>query len=145
MKSILKSKKGIETSPLFLIFSAVILVLTAAIVFPAMMEWERVMDKGKAIKETVKLRNAINEIHLMGDLGSVEQVHLNLPQPYEIEVKTGSVVLRNSGNNEVITEFDLDVTAETDDKISDNAHITLACWGSENRPASSGKYTIWVY
>ncbi|HDI72648.1 MAG: hypothetical protein DRO76_03685 [Candidatus Altiarchaeales archaeon] len=143
MKSLFKSKKGVETAPLFLIFSAFVLVLTAAIVFPAMTEWEKTMDKGKAIKETIKLRNAINEIHAMSDIGSVEQVSVSLPPGYEIAVNSRSLVLKNNDNE--VAKFDLNANVEYNaGGIKDKAVLTIAFWDEHSRP-SSDEDIIWVY
>lgn len=144
MRSLFKSKKGVETAPLFLIFSAFVLVLTAAIVFPAMTEWEKTINKGKAIKETIKLRNAINEIHAMSDIGSVEQVSVSLPPGYEIQVNPGSLVLKNSDEG-VEEEFYLNAEVDSEVKnIKGNTRVTVAFWDKESKTSSEG-IIIWVY
>jgi hypothetical protein len=86
MPSILSSKKGVEAAPFFLIVSAVIMIFTLATVYPAISNWMTKMNDAAAMRETQKLRDAINEISSMGDVGSVEKIFVNLPPGYFIEV-----------------------------------------------------------
>ena len=99
MASALSSRKGIETAPLFFIFSAVVLLLTAAVVFPYFSEWQRIMNEGKARKEAIKLQSAINEIHAMGDLGSSERLSVYIPTGYSIMIDGQSLKVRGPTKN----------------------------------------------
>ncbi len=67
--------------------SAMIMMFTLSVVFPALQQWMIKTDDGITLKETQKLRNAINEIHSMGDVGSIEKVQMNLPPGYSIKVR----------------------------------------------------------
>ena len=86
MASILRSRKGVESAPFFLIVSAVIIVFTLSIVFPGLQHWTMKINDGRALKETQKLKNAIDEIHAMGDVGTIEKIDMDLPPGYYIKV-----------------------------------------------------------
>lgn len=144
MKSLLRSRKGVETAPLFMVLSAVILVMTVAIVVPAMAEWGKVMDRGKAVKETVKLQESIEEIHTMGDVGSVERVFLALPSGYSIVVRENSLVLKIR-NNEVV-ELPVDAKLECGGaELDGKKTVTVAFWKDSSPTAPIGDYLLRVY
>ncbi|MEA3255393.1 MAG: hypothetical protein U9Q22_06115 [Candidatus Altiarchaeota archaeon] len=144
MNSLFKSNKGVETAPFFLVFSAVILVLTAAIVFPAMTNWQVIMNEGRAVKETMKLRNAVNEIHAMCDIGSVELVTLSLPPGYTINVNHDSLTLKDEDYGDV-AKFVLDARVRGVKTIEGNAGITIAFWDEKSPVSAKGKNILEVY
>jgi hypothetical protein len=87
--SILSSKKGMQSAPFFLIVSSLIMLFTMGILFPSFQNWLIQINDTMAIKEALKLRNSLNEIHEMGDIGSVEKVVMNLPPGYCIDIQDG--------------------------------------------------------
>jgi len=80
-------QKGVESAPFFLIISSVIMILTIGILFPGLTGWTTKMNDAAAVRETEKLRNAIDGISSMGDIGSVEKLAINLPPGYFIKVE----------------------------------------------------------
>ncbi|MBN2251023.1 MAG: hypothetical protein JW724_02995 [Candidatus Altiarchaeota archaeon] len=86
MHSVIRSNKGLETMPYFLAFSAFVLFMSAVLVFSFLQDWQKMMDNSKARNEAIKLRNAINEIHAMGDVGSIEKINLQIPSGYIISI-----------------------------------------------------------
>ncbi len=144
MRSLLRSKKGVETAPFFMIFAAFVLVMTATIVFPAMTEWEKIMDKGKATKETIKLKETIDEIHIMADVGSVEVVELAIPPDYQINIESSKLTL--TGNNEVV-EFpvegvELNYAGST---LTGKMTVTVAFWKKTGSTTPQGTNLLMVY
>lgn len=101
------SKKGIETFPFFLILSAIILFLTALLIFPIFSEWQSITEREKAISEAKKIISAINSVYTLGDVGSTEQVFLNLPSKYTIDVKNDSLVLKR--DNTTVENYPVNV------------------------------------
>ncbi len=83
---LLSSRKGIEGAPFFLGVSALIMVFTLFVVFPHLQDWMVAMNDATAMRETEKLRSALNEIHAMGDIGTVEKVVISLPPGYHIDM-----------------------------------------------------------
>ena len=120
MPAILSSRKGVESAPFFLIVSAIIMILTITIVFPAISDWMENMNKAAAMRETQKLRDAINEISSMGDVGSVEKIIMNLPPGYNIAVKGNELnMYRKAKYDSGLAEEDL-LTLHTDSKANPN-------------------------
>lgn len=122
MKSFFSSNQGVESAPLILIFAAVVMVLTASIVFPALMEWQDQVNKAQTIKEASRLRDAISRTHSMGDVGSVEWVILNIPRGHCLQISGGKIYARGPCEgpemDELIEgglELDADVEASTGD------------------------------
>lgn len=86
MRDPLSSRKGIEGAPFFLAISALIMVFTLFLVMPRLQDWMTAMNDATAMRETEKLRNALNEIHSMGDVGTIEKLAINLPPGYHIDL-----------------------------------------------------------
>ncbi|MFZ2456246.1 MAG: hypothetical protein WAX07_07205 [Candidatus Altiarchaeia archaeon] len=87
--NILSCKKGVTSAPFFLIVSSIVMLFTMGILFPSFQNWLIQINDNMAIKEAVKLRNSLDEIHTMGDIGSVERVDMNLPPGYCIDILDG--------------------------------------------------------
>jgi len=116
MPSVLSSKKGVESAPFFLIVSAVIMIFTIATFYPPLSNWMMKMNDAAAIRETAKLRDAINEISSMGDVGSVEKIFVNLPAGYFIEVNELELKTYRKANFEAgMAQEDL-ITLKIDNK-----------------------------
>jgi hypothetical protein len=116
MSSIPSSRKGMESAPFFLVVSAIIIVMTLSILFPAISNWMIKMNDAAAMRETQKLRDAINEISAMGDIGSVQKLIINLPPGYFIEVKeTELYMYRKTMDESGLTLKDL-LTLKIDNK-----------------------------
>lgn len=133
ISKIIRSRRGIETAPFFLTFSALVLIMTAALVFPAMGKWIRTMEKESAIRETMKLEKGIRNVLEMGDVGTIDQVGVNLPAGYEIGVDNDGdwLILKRNDETERIFPLenaDLDYSGE---KISGYSKITIAYWDEE--------------
>ncbi|MEM4347625.1 MAG: hypothetical protein QW802_03460 [Candidatus Altiarchaeota archaeon] len=107
LSNLSKNKRGIETSPFFLLLAGIILFLTALLIFPIFREWQAITEREKAISETKKIITAINSVYTLGDIGSTEQIFLNLPPGYNIEVKNSSILLKREIN--LVKEYSLDV------------------------------------
>jgi hypothetical protein len=65
------------------------------------------MNKERAISETKKVIRAINSVHTLGDIGSTEQISLNLPSEYRIDVGNFTIVLKKDGH--ILKDYSLDV------------------------------------
>ena len=121
MPSILYSRKGVESAPFFLIVSALIMIFTLVMFFPPLSDWSTKMNDAAAMRETQKLRDALNEISSMGDVGSIEKINMNLPDGYFIEVReTELYMFRKNKDDTGLTQKDL-LTL----KIDNNAHPNI--------------------
>ena len=90
MSDLLSSRKGIEGAPFFLAVSSLIMVFTLFMVMPHLQDWMMAMNDATTMRETEKLRNALNEIHSMGDVGTIEKLVINLPPGYHIDLSDPS-------------------------------------------------------
>jgi len=121
MPSIHSSRKGVESAPFFLIVSALIMIFTIVMLFPPLSDWSTKMNDAAAMRETIKLRDALNEISSMGDVGTVEKILMHLPDGYFIEVRGTELYAYRKNNMETgLTEKDL-LTL----KIDSNAHPNI--------------------
>ncbi|MBN2014923.1 MAG: hypothetical protein JW778_07065 [Candidatus Altiarchaeota archaeon] len=132
--------KGIESFPFYLILSSIVLLLTALIVYPAYNRWQDSMDLGRAKAETAKILTAINSVHSMGDIGSVQQVPLTIPESYSIAFNNESVrVLKHNSSTE---EYPLDVSLRYRGTVNLTGEgrylLTLVYWTRED-PSNEGK------
>ncbi|OYT26265.1 MAG: hypothetical protein B6U97_04175 [Candidatus Altiarchaeales archaeon ex4484_96] len=82
-----------ETTVFYITLSAVILLLSTALVLPAYGDWMKLMDGKKAIQETKKVVSAVESISSLGDVGSTQQLKLNMPPGYSIQVNNHSINL----------------------------------------------------
>ena len=116
MISVFNSKKGVESAPFFLIVSALIMIFTLVMFFPPLSDWSTKMNDAAAMRETQKLRDALNEISSMGDVGSIEKINMNLPDGYFIEVReTELYMFRKNKDDTGLTQKDL-LTLKIDSK-----------------------------
>jgi hypothetical protein len=122
-----------ETAPFFLTFSALVLIMTAALVFPAMGKWISTMERERAVKETLNLEKGISNVLEMGDAGTIDQMEVNLPRGYEIDVNDEGDFLMLMRNGENIRAFPVENADLTyyGDKISGYSRITIANWDEE--------------
>jgi len=90
----LSGSKGVTSMGFTAIICAMIIVLTLYIVFPALHNWNNKMNEATSLKEADRLRRAINGIHAMGDVGSIEKITLILPPGYCINVVGSSLQVR---------------------------------------------------
>ena len=81
-----RSRKGVDTAPFLLIFCALIIVISAAIVLPSIADYKKAMDVGAAVNEMQRLDNAINEMKSMG-YGSMQRMEMDVPSPFCIHVE----------------------------------------------------------
>ncbi len=126
MTSLLSSRKGITSAPFLVIVSAIIMVATITIVFPYLQSWTDKINEGRAMKETLKLRNALNEIHAMSDVGSIEKVIIDLPPGYTINIEGRTLRTSKDANFNSHTAangdfFTLEMDAKADPYISAGA------------------------
>jgi hypothetical protein len=98
--------KGLESTPFYLTLSAIILLLTALIISPAYSRWQDSIDLGKTAAETREILSAIETIHSLGDVGSVQQIELSLPRRYGIEFRYHKVAVIKG--NETLKEYPVD-------------------------------------
>jgi hypothetical protein len=113
--NILSSRKGMQSAPFFLIVSSIVMLFTMGILFPSFQNWLIQINDTMAIKEAMKLRSSLNEIHTMGDIGSVEKVDMNVPSGYCIDILDGKQLrpYRNTGTAAHYLEtIDLSSTVE---------------------------------
>ncbi len=82
-----------ETTPFYITLSAIILFLTAALVLPAYGDWAKVMDEKRAVEETERIARAIESVSSLGDVGSITQLHLHIPDGYMVDVENHSINL----------------------------------------------------
>jgi hypothetical protein len=154
MSSILSSRKGVESAPFFLIVSALIMIFTIATIFPAISNWMIKMNDAAAMRETQKLRDAVNEISSMGDVGSIEKIVLNLPPGYFIRISgTELLAYRKANYDSGIAQEDLltlkmnsiakpNINPESDDpnEVFGNMIIEL----TYGKPSNEKPFQIWV-
>lgn len=120
-------EKGIESFPFYLILSSIVLLLTALVVFPAYGRWQDSMDQGKAKVEATKILSAIQSVHSLGDIGSVQQISISIPEDYTIAFRNESVQVWKK--NTSVNDYPVDVD--------------LRYWGSMNL-TGEGKYLLTV-
>jgi hypothetical protein len=89
------NRKGIQTTPFLLLLSAVTLVLIAAVVLPAYGRWQETANMGKAKMEAAKIRSAAESARTLGDVGSVQQIRIDVPDKYAIGFTNDSIILKN--------------------------------------------------
>ncbi len=100
-------RKGIESTPFYLILSSIILLLTVLVVSPAYNQWQESMNLGKIATETKEILSAIESVHSLGDIGSVQQIGLNLPAGYGIGFESNSVAIKKG--NKTLKDYPVDV------------------------------------
>lgn len=98
--------RGIESTPFYLILSAIILLLTALTVLPSYNSWQESMNLGKTAAEAGGILYAIKSVHSLGDIGSTQQIRLNLPAGYEIEFRDTDIAIKRE--NRTIKEYPAD-------------------------------------
>jgi hypothetical protein len=151
-QSIISSNKGVESAPFFLIVSALIMIFTISIFFPPLSDWTTKMEDAAAMRETQKLRDAINEIASMGDLGSIEKIAVNLPSGYYIEVKENELsAYRNSLSEEPLIKLALDAPVNSilnegsDEQDQVFGHMTIELiYGKPTGNGEAGSFQIFV-
>jgi hypothetical protein len=121
------NRKGIQTTPFLLLLSAVTLVLIAAVVLPAYGRWQEAANLGKAKMEAAKIRSTAESVRTLGDIGSVQQIRIDLPDKYAIGFTNNSIILANA--NATIEEYRLSAQ--------------LRYWGSAQL-TGPGKYVLSV-
>ena len=119
--TVLSSTKGVESAPFFLIVSSLIMIFTISVFFPSLINWTTKMNDAAAMRETEKLRDAINEISSMGDLGSVEKLTINLPPGYLIKVEENQLITKRMANQDTGAIREDLLTLQLDAKAT--AHI----------------------
>lgn|GEM_PF-1441709 len=134
------NRKGIESTPFYLILSGIVLLLTASVVFPAYNQWQDTMNLGKTATEAKEILSAIESVHSLGDIGSVQQTELNLPAGYEIEARDTSIAIKKG--NKTLKEYpiDLKLVYRGNKSISGPGKydITVVYW-TENDSTNEGK------
>ena len=90
------NRKGIQTTPFLLILSAATLVLMAGIAFPAYDKWQTSADLGKAKLEAGKILSAAEGARTLGDVGSVQQIKIGIPDKYSIGFTNDSIILTST-------------------------------------------------
>ncbi|OYT42376.1 MAG: hypothetical protein B6U86_00355 [Candidatus Altiarchaeales archaeon ex4484_43] len=101
------NRKGIESTPFYLILSGIVLLLMASVVFPSYSQWQDTMNLGKTAAEAKEILSSIESVHSLGDVGSIQQTELNLPTGYEIEVRNTGIVIKKG--NETLKKYPVDV------------------------------------
>jgi hypothetical protein len=110
------------------------------------------MEDAAAMRETQKLRDAINEIASMGDLGSIEKIAVNLPSGYYIEVKENELsAYRNSLSEEPLIKLALDAPvnsilnegSDEQDQVFGDMTIELI-YGKPTGNGEAGSFQIFV-
>ena len=137
IQSILRCRKGIETTPFLLIFSAIVMVVTLSIVMPALLRWWNLLEKQRAVHETERLVEGIHNAHLIGDLGTIEKIELNLPQGYyinvlgdenQIQLREGDEIIRIYALEEDIEYIDYEGDVFRGNPIGGYSVITVHYW-----------------
>ena len=91
MFPVLKSRRGVETAPLFIVFAAVVLMMTAALASDIIGKWEKIDSKQRTINEAKRISQTCEEIKFAGDQGSVQELHVDIPQNCQIIIATTSL------------------------------------------------------
>jgi hypothetical protein len=122
MKPFPSSNRGVETAPMYVAFSAFVMVLTAGIVYPALMEFQDNMKIGKAMKEMRRLGATIDEVCTIGDAGTVTRIDLDIPEPFYIKVHPDRLILRKDygdgkAEGDSFEESELKLKSEIGDKM----------------------------
>lgn len=147
-----RTNKGVESAPFILIISALIMIFTISILFPPLSDWTTKMEDAAAMRETQKLRDAINEIASMGDLGSIEKIAVNLPSGYYIEVKENELsAYRNSLSEDPLIKLALDAPVNSilnegsDEQDQVFGHMTIELiYGKPTGNGEAGSFQIFV-
>lgn len=84
-----------QTMPFLILLSAVALVLTAAVALPAYERWQSSANQGTAKLEAQKIMSAAEAVRTLGDVGSVQQIKIMLPDNYLIGFSNDSIILKN--------------------------------------------------
>jgi hypothetical protein len=152
MPSILKSNKGIETAPLFIIFSAVVILLAATMIMPELAKWGRINDYNKTKKEAVRVSEAIDEMRKLGDSGSAQEIHVDVPANcyirFEVEGIISYCTFPNADSNprDVIpsnTKFS-EISQHLDnDQVTGSVNLVIAHWNGKEQ-TTKGNYVIYV-
>jgi hypothetical protein len=155
MPSLLKTKKGVETAPLFIAFSAIVVLITVAIMLPELNKWNAINDKAKTLYEARKLAAACDEVLKMGDSGSVEEVHVDVPRGCclrftdPIKDYYGSIFsycnIPNEKFEPIETETNASLKSRTDNnEICGTSVDVIIAYGEEDNSIPDGSYIIYV-
>jgi hypothetical protein len=146
MFPIVKSRKGVETAPLFIIFAAVVLMMTAALAYDIMGKWEKNDSTARTINEAKRISQTCEEIKFAGDQGSVQELHLDIPQKCSITIGSSSLIASCSFDKEKRTE-----TVPTKAKITGSqatipsgSNTVRVIYSSKTTTATAGTYIIYV-
>jgi hypothetical protein len=157
MPSFFKSNKGVETAPLVIAFSAIVILLAAAIILPELGKWNSAIDKAKTLREAKKLAAACDEVIVMGDSGSVQEVGVDVPANCCIWTQDAENILTGPGiiaqcsipNQDYFREK-IPVKGSLDDKIDDHkicgttVKVIVAYWSGMDNSIPQGSYIIYV-
>jgi len=163
MPSFFKSNKGMETAPLFIIFSAVVILLAATMILPELGKWNASIDKTKTLREAERIQAACDEIMKMGDTGTVEEINVDVPKDCCVGFNDadGSHITASCSmpNQEyyyqgMTTVGDLNINKIKGGWIngkyndgyicSTSVKLIIAYWNGEDKNVPQGSYIIYV-
>jgi hypothetical protein len=145
MSHILKSRRGVDTAPLFIVFAIVVLGITATLAFDMMGRWEEYDSSTRTINEAKRLSQTCEEIKFAGDLGTIQEVKVDIPQKCSITIKSTSLVascsLGKGKGSIVTTKATMTGSPET---IPSGSKTVKIIYASKITAPTAGAYIIYV-
>jgi type II secretory pathway pseudopilin PulG len=155
MPSFFKSNKGVETAPLVIAFSAIVILLAATMILPQLGKWNATLDNAKALREANRLAAACNEVLKMGESGSVEEVYVDIPASCCVQVTDPedlygmhlysycSIPNQNFERKAIPTEGYLKTKIDNNRICGTSVDVIIA-YGDEDNSIPKGSYIIYV-
>ena len=153
MKPVKTNCKGVETAPLFIVFSAIIVVILAGFMFDEMSKWGRVNDWMKTQKEAKRVAETVDEMMLLGDTGSAQTIHVDVPAGCCIRFELEGVISYcnipgdDTVRREVVSSFtkswNIDSPLDNNEICGQSVDLVVAHW-SESGSAPKGSYIVYV-
>ena len=138
------SHKGVETGPLFIVFAAIVLIVTAALVFDTYNKWSEINDKGRVLNEAKRLAQACDELKLAGDQGSSAELSVTVPDKCSIEVASSAFNVKCSFASGDYIESIQTKAKVSGSSISPGTNKVKIIYSAKGGSASPGTYVIYI-
>jgi hypothetical protein len=147
MFPILSSRRGADTAPLFIVFAAVVLMMTTVLAFDIMGKWEKIDSKQRTYNEAKRISQTCEEIKFAGDQGSIQEVQVNIPQKCSILIGSKSLTAsctfdKEKSDEPVLTKAILTGSPATIPAGSNTVRIVYS--SPKTTTATAGTYIIYV-